>query len=147
MKTRSLGLCAVALMVTSCAYFEHRGDVISGYMAKGQCAKADDYARNMPGSDDERFLALGAIQGQCYKNRAKAIEYLRYSAQLGNKRAADALISLGEKPPAPPQVIVQERVVRQPVAPQQVIIQQRQQPVWNDNLNKCIKDGGSLYCR
>lgn len=127
------------ISLVSCAQFEDRGEILKAYIQKRDCSGAENYARNMVAEDSERFFSLGIVYVGCYRKKEQGVEYLKYAAQKGNRHAVDVLIRLGEKPPEPPKVIYQERIVQQP---QQIIIQQ--QPEINNNA--CIQDGGGIYC-
>jgi hypothetical protein len=90
----------ILTLVSGCAYFEHRGNAIIEMVKRGDCRGAEAYARQMPASEDERMFALGVVSIECYRQRTTAIEYFKLAAQRGNSDAAQALIELGEKPPA-----------------------------------------------
>lgn len=141
-----LTLITSVTILSGCAHFEDRGEIITSFISKRDCGGAENYVRQMAGDDSERLFGLGAVYSDCYRNREKAVEYLRSSAQRGNSLAVDALIQLGEKPPEAPKTIYRDRVVQQPP----VIIQQQQQqqrtPPMGSNANSCIQDGGSLFC-
>ena len=136
------------ILLSSCAEFEDRGAILNGYIQKRDCSGAENYARHMAGDDGVRFFGLGVVYIDCFQKKREGIEYLKYAAQKGNQLAVEVLIKLGETPPEPPKVIYQERIVQQPIQqPQQIIIQQGGDPNPFPNMNKCIKDGGSIMCR
>jgi hypothetical protein len=122
-----------------------RAEILKLIEAK-DCKGAEELVyKSVSNQNGLQFLFLGILNADCYGNRSKAIEYLRASAAMGTTAAVGALIELGEKPP---QVTARPGRTEPPTFKNNVgTPQQQSHPIGADSLNKCIKDGGSVFCR
>lgn len=135
---------AIVVFLAGCATNNAHIDAASEYVRRGDCVGAENYARqNLSGG--LLYGLMGGIAMECRRDRRAAIEYFKMGARMGNAASAGFLIQLGETPPEPTrQVIIQQQPAPQP---QQIIIQQGGDPNPFPNMNKCIKDGGTIMCR
>ena len=136
---------ALAICIVGCASDRDRVLEAAAYAERGDCNGGEIYAsKNITGA--AFYVAMGAIAESCRHNRNAAIQYFKSAARMGDKFSVDTLIQWGETPPEPTrQVIIQQAPPQQA---QQIIIQQGGgDPNPFPNMNKCIKDGGTLMCR
>lgn len=100
MRMKKLIALSMVLLLASCSVMENKGEKVKAYIDAKDCVGAENYARNMLSNEGEKFGALGVVYVDCYRKRSQGIEYLNIAARQGNAMAIDALIYLGEKPPA-----------------------------------------------